>query len=372
MPQTNSFQNRNLRGALLGTGSISQHHMLAWSQIPGVEIVAIANRTRGKALALGLQFDVAPEHIYADYRELLEKEQIDFVDIATAPHIHSEQVQAAAALGVHVFCQKPFATSMTEARRMIAACDAANLRCIVNENWRWRPHYRDLKQQLTDSIIGPVRYARFCYHGDEVLPLPDGSTPPLLVRQPLVSKMPRMILLEWGIHLVDVLRFLFGEPLSVFAQLARRSPLVKGEDTAVLQLGFAGGMIGIVDISWSSVIAPERRLCRGQLDPLLVEGESGTIVLDPFHGNPWQTIRSTGEVLCNPTEQCGNPAEVYQQSYYNTQTHFVERMKSNQPAENEAADNLKTLAIVMAAYESSEKKAVVRLEKKGSLPESVG
>ncbi len=361
MAQTNSFQNRNLRGALLGTGSISLHHMLAWNQIPGIEIVAIANRTREKALSLGRQFAVAPEHIYADYRELLKKESIDFVDIATAPHIHAKQVQAAAAQGVHVFCQKPFATSMTEAKSMIAACDISKVRCIVNENWRWRPYYRTLKQQLTNSVIGPVRYARFCYHGDEVLPRPDGSPPPLLVRQPLVAKMPRMILLEWGIHLVDVLRFLFGEPRSVYAQMTRRSTLVEGEDAAILQLEFADAMIGIIDISWSSAIATERRLSRGQIDPLLIEGESGTIVLDPFQKNPWKTIKTSGEILCDPPEQHGTPAEVYQQSYFNTQSHFVECMKSNRPAENEAVDNLKTLAIVMAAYESAEKRTVITL-----------
>ena len=109
------------RGALLGCGHISPFHLRAWDRIEGVEIVALANRTVSKAEARAREFGIPLEHVYSDYRELLKNEELDFVDIATAPHIHRQQVEAAAARGFHVLCQKPFAPTLDDARAMMAA-----------------------------------------------------------------------------------------------------------------------------------------------------------------------------------------------------------------------------------------------------------
>jgi predicted dehydrogenase len=351
---------------MLGTGSIAIHHLRAWDAIPGVEIVALANRTRERALAYGRDFHVQPEHIYADYRELLAQETLDFVDIATAPHIHREQVLAAAARGIHVLCQKPFATSIPEAVEMITACDVAGVRCVVNENWRWRRWYRELKQMLEADTIGRPRYARFFMHGDGVLPRPDGELPGLLVHQPYTASMPNLILYEWGIHLVDVLRFLFGDIGHVYARTSRVSPLVQGEDMALVILEFENGVTGILDISWGSRAPAEYALPRGHLDSLLVEGDQGTIELNPYRDDMF-VITTARTAECRPARGTITPAEAYQESYFNTQNHFVECLRSGALAENDARDNLKTLAAVMAAYLSAQEKRVVAVE----LPEGV-
>ncbi|GMQ80311.1 MAG: Gfo/Idh/MocA family oxidoreductase [Planctomycetia bacterium] len=356
-----SSEPATLRGAMLGTGSIAQHHLLAWRDLPGVDIVALANRTRWRAARLGETFGVGEEHIYSDYTELLAKESLDFVDIATAPLVHCEQVLAAAERGLHVFCQKPFATSTAEARTMVEACEGARVRCIVNENWRWRSYYRRLKQMVDDQIVGQPRYARFCFHGDDVLPRPDGGLPALFTRQVYTAEMPRLILLEWGIHLVDVLRFLFGDIRAVFASMARISPLVQGEDLAVVQMRFANGMVGLIDISWASATRPERRMTRGQVDPFWIEGDRGTIQLDPFQDDALLVTSLDGNVVVQPAHPHTSAAGVYQESYLKTQSHFIDCLRSGRPAENEARDNLKTLAAVMAAYESAERGEVVHI-----------
>ena len=354
------FGDRALRGAMLGTGSISIHHMRAWQVIPGVKIVALANRTRSRAQEMGRQFGVDDAHIYADYRELLSKEQVDFVDVATAPAIHREQVLAAAARGVHVFCQKPFATSLEEAAEMITACEKAGVRCIINENWRWRRWYRELKQMLQQGIIGQPRYARFQIHDAGVLPRPDGSLPGLLTRQPYTAQMPRLILFEWGIHLIDVLRFLFGDIASLYARMSRVSPVVQGEDLAVVVLEFRSGVTGLVDVSWGSHTPPGRHGVRGNVDPFVVEGDAGTVELDPHQGDAIVTTTIKGTER-HPAHPGMTPAEAYQESYFNTQSHFVQCLRRGEPAENEARDNLKTLAATFAAYESAARNQVVAL-----------
>lgn len=340
------------QGALLGTGNISIHHMLAWQAISGAKIIAIANRTRSKAEEMGRRFGIDPTHIYSDYQELLDREQVDFVDIASAPPIHREQVLAAARHGVHVLCQKPFATSITEAKEMIEACERSGVRCIVNENWRWRRWYREVKTMLDRGIIGRPRYARLQLHDDRVLPQDNGSLPPLLARLPYAAENPSLILSEWGIHLIDVMRFLFGDVERVYARTSRISPLVRGEDMAVLVLEFRSGMTGLIDISWGSYVPKEKRTVRGNLDPFIVEGDGGTLELDPYQDDLLilSTPRGTDRRSARPEL---SPAEAYQESYLNTQGHFVHCLRTGQQAENDARDNLKTLAITMAAYESA-------------------
>ena len=355
---TKGLGDKLLRGAMLGTGSIAPHHMLAWQAIPNVKIVALANRTKSRAEALGHKFGIDAAHIYADYGELLSQEVLDFVDIATAPHIHREQVLAAAAHKVYVLCQKPFAASLDEAMEMIAACEAAGVRCIVNENWRWRRWYRELMQMLDQGVIGKPHYARFGIHQDVVLPRAEGNLPTLLSWQSYLIESSRLILYDWGIHLIDVMRFLFGDIERVHACTRRVSSLVQGEDMALVTLEFGRGLTGVIDISWATHIPEEKRLIRGNLDSFVVEGDAGTIELDPYQEDIFIITTANGTER-RPAHPGLTPAEAYQESYLNTQSHFIRCLRSGEPAENETRDNLKTFAATMAAYESAKQRAWV-------------
>ncbi len=349
-----------LRGALLGTGPIAVFHMRAWAVVPGVKIVAFANRTRSRAEAFGHEYGVPHAHIYADYRELLEREDVDFVDIATAPAIHREQVLAAAQHGVHILCQKPVATSMPEAQEMLAACEAAGVRCVVNENWRWRRWYGEIRRLLDAGTIGRPLYARFQLHDDATLPVAEGI-PTLLQREPTLRTLRQMIIFDNGIHLIDTLRSLLGDITRVYGRTAHVSPLIQGDDRGLVVMDFACGATGIVDLSYSTVLAEGRpRTVRGNLDPLVIEGEKGTIECDPYAGDIITIATGAGTVQ-QPAHPGLTPAEAYQESYVNTQGHFVHCLRSGQAAQNELPDNLKTLAAMFAAYESAATGAVVVL-----------
>jgi len=106
---------RPIRGAIFGTGGVAAQHVEAWHAIPGVEIVALAYRTKSGAVAIGSGFGIDDTHTYNDYRELLRYEDVDFIDIATAPDVHRERVLAAAEAGRRVICQEPFAATAAQA-----------------------------------------------------------------------------------------------------------------------------------------------------------------------------------------------------------------------------------------------------------------
>lgn len=351
---------RVLRGALLGCGHVSPFHLRAWEQIDQVEIVALANRSIETAQARAVEFGIRLDHVYSGYRDLLEREVLDFVDVATAPHVHAEQVQAAAAHGIHVLCQKPLAPSLEEARSMIAACNRAGVLLSVNENWRWRSWYRMVKSLLVKGTIGPVHYIRVARHNDGALPARCGALPQLYINQPYLLETEKLILYEWGVHLIDVVRFLLGEVTSVYARMEKVSPLGKGEDRVLLTLGL-GRVTAVIDISWATVTKEPF----SQLEHMTLEGELGTIELLPTQGEILRV--STRDSVQEFPALAVSPQEAYQASYTAAQQHFAECLLQDRLPETVASDNIRTLEALFAAYDAAERGQVVFFgEKRGS------
>jgi predicted dehydrogenase len=365
---------KTLRGALIGTGSIAPYHLTAWQRAPGIEIVALCNRTVDKAHALAGRYGIEHGHVYARVEELLAREaDLDFVDIALAPDLHRATTEAAAACGLSVICQKPLAASLDEAQAMLAACQQAGVLLSVNENWRWRAWYRQVQQIVQAGTLGHLRYARIAAHRNVTLGSPDGQPPGLLVRQAYTRDMPQLLVYEWGIHLIDTLRMLLGEPQWVHAHMAKVSDDFAGEDRALMTFGF-GDVVASVDISWATYAAPELPT---MLEEVLIEGDAGSLALVPNQGagdllklvvplppervpvdrgRPWSPVMTT----VRPVHD-GDIAAAYQASYDAAQAHFAECLRAGRLPETHAGDNLKTLRAMFGAYQSAAENRVVEL-----------
>lgn len=98
--------------------------------------------------------------LYRDHREMLAREALDIVTVATSDHRHADLVIDAANAGAKgIFCEKPLATSLADADRMIAACDANNTTLSVDHTRRFIPLWRHAKEEIVDQgVIGPVQY----------------------------------------------------------------------------------------------------------------------------------------------------------------------------------------------------------------------
>jgi predicted dehydrogenase len=366
---------RLLRGALIGAGSIAPYHLAAWKQVSDVHIVAISNRTVERARTLAERFGIEQDHVYPDIDRLLaEGPRVDFVDIVSAPNRHQSDVELAAAAHVpHILCQKPFAPSLGDARAMISAAANAGSTLTINENWRWRSWYRFLKSTLDSRRLGPVRYVRIAAHRNVTLGHA-GEPPPILERQPYTARMPRLIVFEWGIHLIDTLRMLLGEPQWVHASMSKTSAHFQGEDRALMTLGF-GEATACIDISWATQTAPE---LPSLLEDVVIEGDRGTISLIPNRGDgdlirivealpverlpadrqrPWSPVTMTSIAAHE-----GDIAATYQRSFDTAHRHFAACWRAGHLPETSAVDNLKTLTAMFAAYESAASNQVVSID----------
>jgi predicted dehydrogenase len=332
-----------LRGAMIGCGYISQQQLWAWSQVADAEIVAVCDVDEAKARGRADEFGIGAA--YTDYRQMLAEHDLDFVDIATRPMTHLEMVRAGAERGLHVLCQKPVADTLDELRAMIAACDDAGVTFMVNENFRHQAWFRKLKGLLDTGVIGRPYNARFHNRWRSTLPVPEFEG------QPFFQNMPRLIVFEAEIHVLDTARYLFGEAQTIYARLHRVSPHIAGEDKAVILADF-NQLTCQIDAAWYAV--PVRGPQGAAWASLVVEGDEGTLVLD--------RAGTLSLHRAKESEEWHFPPDTINQSFAATQRHFIDCVHTGLPAETSGPETLRTMALVFGAYRSNDERRVVSLD----------
>jgi predicted dehydrogenase len=335
-----------LRGALIGCGFVSQHHLAGWPHVPGAALAAICDvRPERLAWARGL----APEaRQYLDAETMLAEERLDFVEICTRPNAHRPLTELASRHGAHVLCQKPVADTRDELLAMMSACDHAGVRLMIHENWRFRAWYRAMRAELDAGAIGsPIRVR--LVHRDTRALRPGG-----FADQPYFAEMPRLILFEMGPHVADTARYLLGEVESVSAELGRFGPGHLGEDVATVSLRFRSGALGLLDLSWCAT--PELARAEWALNESVVEGSGGSLRLR--RDGSLDLVRLDGRAERRPVSLSAAD-RVYVDAYIATQTHFIEGIVKGFAHETSGVETLKTMDILWAGYRSAEEGRVI-------------
>lgn len=329
-----------LRGVGVGAGYFSAYQYEAWNRLPEVAVTALASRDRARGEARAAEFGIA--RWYGDWREMLEVERPDFVDLITPPETHREMCAYAAERGIHIICQKPLAPNLEEAQAIVAHARAAGVRFMVHENWRWQPWYREIKRLLATGALGEPLSLYFRMRTG------DGWGPhAYLARQPFFREYPRLLVYETGVHFLDTFRYLLGEPETITARLRRLNPIIRGEDCGILLLTFAGGVTAIWDASrYHESEASDPRYTFGELR---LDTTAGHLVLD---SDGIMRIKPLGEPMRAheyPHSHLGFGGDCV----YALQRHFVACMLSDTPFESSGEDYLRTARLVEAAYESA-------------------
>jgi D-apiose dehydrogenase len=329
-----------LRVAAFGTGYFSHHHYDAWKRIPGVRLVGIgvgSNLERGRELARRYG---APE-VSDDAEALLERTRPDLVDIITTPESHRALVQAAARRRIPIVCQKPLAPTFEEAVALVETAEAAGTLLVAHENWRFRPWNREVRRLIAAGAVGTPLDVTFRLRPG------DGQGPrAYLDRQPYFQTMPRFLVHETGIHMIDVFRHLIGEITGVFARLRRVNPVIAGEDAGHVIFAFESGAAGLLDGNrLLDHPADNPRLTMGRL---LVEGTEGGIRVDGA-GRIWRRARGGAErEHAYAWESRGYAGD----SVHALQAHVVEHLRAGTPVDNTGRAYLRNLSIEEAVYRS--------------------
>lgn len=328
-----------VRVGVIGAGFWARFQVAAWHEVPYARVVAVADCDRRRAADLAAEWRI--EAVYASVDELLAAAAPDVVDVVTPPQSHRTVVERVAAAGVPVICQKPLAPTLREAEELAAACELAGVPLLVHENFRWQAPVRALKAALDAGEVGRPFRARLSF----------STAFPVFANQPGLRDLDQLILADLGVHLLDVARFLFGEVGRVYAQTATVAPGVAGEDVATVMLTHDGGCVTVVELSFSSIV---ERDCFPQT-LALVEAERGSLELAPDYELRATTASGTRVERCAPASYgWADPAyAVVHASMVPCLANLADSLRGRGEAESAAHDNLRTLSLMAAAYESA-------------------
>ncbi len=327
-----------MKGALIGCGFFAQNHMHAWRDIEGVDIVALCDTDDDRLQATAHSFNVT--RTYTDAGDMLAQGGFDFVDIATTVSSHRPLVEMAAAAGVHIICQKPFAGNMADARAMVEAAKTAGKTLMVHENFRWQSPIQAALEAVKSGAIGDPFFCRVSFR----------SGYDVFSGQPYLAEGKRFIIEDLGIHILDIARAFAGDVKQLTATTKRINANIQGEDVATMLLQHHSGVTSVVDCSYATKRLPETF----PQSLLEIDGTNGTLRLDAGYQLTVQNTNETRKDVSPPLlSWAEKPWHNIQQSVQTIQQHFVNCIATGTEPQTSGADNLKTLALVEAAYLSA-------------------
>jgi predicted dehydrogenase len=222
---------------ILGTGMVAEYHRQAIAAADGAELIAVAHHDAAQFARIGERFGVP----CLSEAALLARADIDVIVICTPSGQHAEQAIRAAAAGKHVLVEKPLALTLDDADAMIEACQASGVLLAVCLQRRTEPLFQSVRQAVEAGDLGELTLASLslpyyrsdAYYGQAAWRgtwAGDGGG----------------VLMNQGIHLIDLLVWYLGDAEVIQAQAATLQREVEVEDTLVATLGFPGGALAAV------------------------------------------------------------------------------------------------------------------------------
>jgi predicted dehydrogenase len=335
-----------LKGFFIGAGFFSRNHLHAWADVKGAEIAAICDLDPARAERAATAFGIPAW--YSD-AEALRSGGFDFVDICTTMDTHEALVGLAVQAGVPVIVQKPFTPDLATCLRIEAHARAAGVPVMLHENFRFQKIFRRLHQIIASGEIGEVTFARLNWRNDI----------DVYTNQPYLLKTERFMIMDVGIHLLDLARFLMSDAHSLSCTTQSVRPGLAGEDAATITLRHDNAAVTVVDVSYATHRSPSTfPQTLGE-----VEGRLGTVQI--LEGQVLRIHTATGHrdevIVADARPWTSAPWTQIQDSVAYTQQHFVDALREGTEFETSARDSLQTYALAEAAYQSAASGRVVSI-----------
>jgi 1,5-anhydro-D-fructose reductase (1,5-anhydro-D-mannitol-forming) len=251
-----------LNWIVIGIGDIATRRVIpAIQSEPRSQLYGLVTRDPAKAAPYGAR-------VRATLDEALADNKVHAVYVGTPVFLHAPQTIQALRAGKHVLCEKPMAMNENEARAMVQSAEQSGRILGVAYYRRTYPKVQRAKQLLAAGVIGKPVVAELTSHMWF-----DGTGSRSWLVDP--AKAGGGPLYDIASHRIDVLNFLFGQPLRVTAQLSNVVHPYAVEDNATVMIEYAGGVRGVVDVRWHSKVARDE--CR-------IRGTDGEMELSPLNG----------------------------------------------------------------------------------------
>lgn len=209
---------------------MGRNHVRVWRDMPGVELVGVADPDADSAARVAAHFGVAA---YGDYAQLLEQERPEAVCVAVPTAQHHAICMECIARGIHVLVEKPIARTVAEGRDIVDAARAAGVVLTVGHIERFNPAIVDMKRRIDEGQLGRL----YQLHARRLGPFP--------ARIRDVG-----VVVDLATHDLDVMRFLSGSDVRRLYAETSREIHTSNEDLVSAVLRFENQALGILEINW--------------------------------------------------------------------------------------------------------------------------
>ena len=337
-----------LRFAIVGCGRIAPRHAQSLAELSDrAQLVAVADVIESRAQRLARDYSAEAT---TDYRRLLDRKDIDVINVCTPSGLHAQMGIEAAQAGKHVVVEKPMALTIQDADALIAACAQANVTLTVVLQNRYNPPMQDLKALVESGRLGrlllgnatvrwyrPQSYYEDGWHGTRAM---DGGA-----------------LMNQSIHHIDALQWLMGDVDSVFAYGATLAHRMECEDIGVAVCKFRSGALGVIE--GSTVTWPEN--LEGSV---AIFGERGSVKVGGTALNRkifWKVNGDLANERYILDQEAVDPPSVYGQSHRAVLADVIDAIHNGRATKTNGHEGRKSLALVLAMYASMESGREVHL-----------
>jgi predicted dehydrogenase len=378
---------KELRVAIIGTNFMGKAHSNGWLQAskffdleltPVLQVACGRNEEPLRAFAERWGW----RHTETDWQKVVERDDVDVVDISLPQHLHHEVAIAAANAGKHIFCEKPMALTLADAEAMLAAVEKAKVKHYLNHNYRRTPAVALAKKLIDDGRIGRIFHWRGAYQQDWIV---DPSFPLTWhLRKETAGTGPHG---DLNSHSVDLAHYLVGDIRNVSCLMAhfiterplpganaatfsagaattgpREMGKVTVEDASLMQVEFANGAVGSFE---ATRFAPGRR----NHNTFEIYGSEGSLTYDqermnelefysrsdPEEAQGFRTIIAT-EPIHPYMSHWWPPGHIigYEHPFVHGVADFVKAIALDQPIAPNFYDGVKCIRVLDAAVRAAQ------------------
>lgn len=264
-----------LKVGLIGAGGFGNIHLSGYIKNDNCQLVAVASGTEASAKRASEKFNIPGVYWGDNWKLMLENENLDIVSICSPNYLHAEMTIKAIKHGCNILCEKPIAISHQELNSIEGVLKKSNLIYFASFQKRYNPHLPLVKTIIDNNIIGEINTVRhiFSHYG------PYTSWKPLSKEKWFFNadKAGGGVLMDLGVHSIDLLRYLVGEYSKVEGYSYNTSCKdIANEDNCSVLIRFQNGVLGVITVSW----------CNAPSDVLEIFGKKGTMRFDLHSPDP--------------------------------------------------------------------------------------
>lgn len=328
----------NPKIGLIGTGGISEYHLKNYKAF-GLNVVAVADRSLSKAIKRKNQFYPHSE-VYDDYRKILERDDIEVVDITPHPKDRLPILKEALRAKKHVLSQKPFVLDLKNGRELVSLAKSYGVKLAVNQNGRWAPHFSYMLEAIRTGLIGRPISIDFSLQWDQTW----------IIGDPSFENMHHMVLFDFGIHWFDITTaFMEGQEVtSIYASA------VKYDEQNYRPPALASC---IIDYEQAQVrMAFNAHTTLGEEDVTTIVGTKGTLRSrgPGLNDQPLMELFTENGVVKIPLK-----GYWFENGFQGTMGELLCAIEEDREPSNSAESNLKSLELCFAALESADTNKVI-------------